>query len=283
MELRAEIAAAIGRMPVDFIPLHGGCVSAVYRVRFAAGPTLIAKVDEEDVAVLPVEAFMLRYLAGHTSLPVPELHYASERLLIMSDMPGESHLNPAAERHAAELLAALHAHSAPTYGFERDTAIGGLCQPNPPTDSWLAFFRDHRLRYMADEAVREGRLPASMRERLERLCLRLDGLLPEPGQPALIHGDVWTTNILSMNGRITAFLDPAIYFAHHEIELAFTTLFGTFGRDFFIRYSELRPIAPGFFETRRHLYNLYPLLVHVRLFGGAYVNSVAQTLQRFGF
>lgn len=283
MDLQAEVIAAIGRRPLDFAPLPGGCVSAVYRLRFAAGPSLIAKVDEDGAAVLPVEAFMLRYLAEHTSLPVPELHYASERLLIMSDMPGESHFEAAAERHAAELLAALHTHTAPTYGFERDTVIGGLHQPNPPTESWLSFFRDQRLRYMGDEAAREGRLPAAVRERLERLCLRLGELLPEPDQPALIHGDVWTTNVLSVNGHITAFLDPAIYFAHHEIELAFTTLFGTFGRDFFARYDELNPIAPGFFETRRHLYNLYPLLVHVRLFGGAYVNSVGQMLQRLGF
>ncbi len=283
MELRDEIAAAIGQIPVDFAPLHGGCISAVYRMRFATGPSLIAKVDEDDAGILPVEAFMLRYLAGNTALPVPEVSHSSERLLIMSDVPGDSHFGPAAERHAAELLAALHAHTAPTYGFERDTVIGGLHQPNPPTELWLPFFRDQRLRHMAEEAARAGRLPADLRLRLERLCLHLEELLPEPARPSLIHGDVWTTNVLGEGGRITAFLDPAIYFAHNEIELAFITLFGTFGRDFFARYHELRPIAPGFFEARRHLYNLYPLLVHVRLFGGAYVNSVAQTLQRFGF
>ncbi len=283
MELCAEIAAATGRSPIDCLPLHGGCVSAVYRLRFTAGPSLIAKVDEDESAALPVEAFMLRYLAENTALPVPEVYYASERLLIMSDVPGGSHFDPTAERHAAELLAALHALSAATYGFARDTVIGGLRQPNPPTASWPAFFRDHRLRFMADEAAREGRLPAEVRGRLERLCRRLDELLPEPDRPALIHGDVWTTNVLSADGRITVFLDPAIYFAHHEVELAFTTLFGTFGREFYARYDALRPIAPGFFEARRHLYNLYPLLVHVRLFGGAYVGSVAQTLQRFGF
>ncbi len=79
------------------------------------------------------------------------------------------------------------------------------------------------------------------------------------------------------------FVDPAIYYAHPEIELAFTTLFGTFERPFFDRYHELRPIAPGFFEERRDIYNLYPLLVHVRLFGGSYVSSVERTLRQFGY
>jgi fructosamine-3-kinase len=107
--------------------------------------------------------------------------------------------------------------------------------------------------------------------------------LVEPERPSLIHGDVWTTNVLAEGEQITAFLDPAIYFAHAEIELAFTTLFGTFGPAFYERYHQIRPIGPGFFETRRDLYNLYPLLVHVRLFGGSYVNSVHQILARFGY
>ncbi len=83
--------------------------------------------------------------------------------------------------------------------------------------------------------------------------------------------------------RIAGFVDPAIYFGHPEIELAFSTLFGTFGEPFFRRYAELRPLRPGFLEHRRDLYNLYPLLVHVRLFGGSYVNSVDGTLKRLGF
>src|SRR5690606_31505376 len=101
--------------------------------------------------------------------------------------------------------------------------------------------------------------------------------------PALIHGDLWTTNILAQDGRITGFLDPAIYYAHPEIELAFSTLFNTFDAPFFERYRQLRPLEPGFFETRRDIYNLYPLLVHVRLFGGGYVGALERFLRRFGY
>ena len=99
-------------------------------------------------------------------------------------------------------------------------------------------------------------------------------------QPSLIHGDVWTTNVLASSERITGFLDPAIYYADPEIELAFITLFNTFGRPFFQRYHELRPISTDFWEIRRDLYNLYPLLVHVRLFGGGYVGAVEQILDK---
>jgi len=105
----------------------------------------------------------------------------------------------------------------------------------------------------------------------------------EPVRPSLIHGDMWGGNVLAANGMITGFIDPALYFADPEIELAFTTLFSTFGDTFFSRYNEHRPLAPGFFEERRDLYNLYPLLVHVRLFGGSYVDSVDGILRKFGF
>ncbi|MDP6927871.1 MAG: fructosamine kinase family protein, partial [Rhodospirillales bacterium] len=130
--------------------------------------------------------------------------------------------------------------------------------------------------------ISSGRMPTSMMSRLERLAGRLSEWIDEPCEPSLIHGDMWGGNVLCADGRITGFIDPAIYFADAEIELAFTTLFGTFGDDFFARYNEHRPLKPGFFETRRDLYNLYPLLVHVRLFGGSYVNSVETTLRRFG-
>lgn len=121
-----------------------------------------------------------------------------------------------------------------------------------------------------------------MRERIEALCARLGEWLEEPARPSLIHGDLWGGNVLAADGRISGFIDPAIYYADPEIELAFTTLFGTFGDAFFRRYGELRPLRARFFEERRDLYNLYPLLVHVRLFGGEYVSQVEAILRKFG-
>ncbi len=64
--------------------------------------------------------------------------------------------------------------------------------------------------------------------------------------------------------------------------MAFRHLFNTFGQALLRRYGALRPIREGFFEERRDLYNLYPLLVHVRLFGGSYVDAVERTLGRYG-
>ncbi len=283
MALVDAIERAVDSAVVDVDPLTGGCIGQVAHVRLADGRDLVAKYDDGRAPKLDIEGYMLRYLADHSQLPVPTVLVDLPHLLLMSYERGESRFSAEAQHHAADLLADLHAITAPQFGLERDTLIGGLPQPNTPTDSWLDFFRDQRLIYMANEGVRVGRLPASLRTRLGRLCNHLDRWLVEPKQPSLIHGDVWTTNVLASNGTSTAFLDPAVYYADPEIELAFTTLFGTFGEPFFERYHALRPIRDGFFEERRDLYNLYPLLTHVRLFGGSYVASVDRTLQRFGF
>ena len=283
MDLRREIETAVSQKVIDIAPLSGGCIGQVYRVRLADGETVVVKADDGKSPKLDIEGRMLQYLHDHSDLPVPQVFYTQPNLLIMAYLQGDSYFSPSAQEHAAELLATLHNTSAPAFGLEWDTLIGGLHQPNQPMDSWLDFFRERRLLYMAEEGVRSGRLPTTVLSRLESFCGQLDRWLHEPKRPSLIHGDVWTTNVLAVNNQITGFVDPAIYYADPEIELAFTTLFGTFGDAFFRRYQEIRPLPDGFFDTRKDIYNLYPLLVHVRLFGGSYVTSVERTLRRFGF
>lgn len=281
--LEELIEAKMGHSVTVVEPLSGGCIGQVYAVRLTDGRRTVVKVDDGEAPRLDVEGYMLRYLAQQSDLPVPAVHVSEPGLLVMDFIEGESRFPPAAQRRAADLLAALHNVRGPGFGLERATLIGGLHQPNPWADSWLTFFREQRLHYMAREAERAGRLPVDVRRRVERFSADLERWLAEPEHPSLIHGDVWTTNVLALGDKVTGFVDPAIYYADPEIELAFTTLFGTFGRPFFERYQDLRPLAPGFFEERRDIYNLYPLLVHVRLFGGSYVGSVEQTLRRFGY
>ncbi len=278
-----DIEVAIGQEVVDISPLGGGCVGQVYQATLRDGLRLVAKVDDSDSPRLDIEGYMLQFLSEHSELPVPEVLYCSPQLLLMSFILGSSSFSKPTQEHAAELLACLHQVEGPAYGFEKDTLVGGLHQPNPWSKSWLTFFRDERILYMGKECVRRGRFASEFYGRLKRFTDKLELWLQEPRYPSLIHGDVWTSNVLAAEGRITGFLDPAIYFADPEIELAFATLFGTFGEWFFARYQEFTPIRPGFFEERKDIYNLYPLLVHVRLFGGSYVNSVDNILRRFGY
>jgi fructosamine-3-kinase len=223
---------------------------------------------------------MLRYLAAHSRLPVPAVLYSEETMLVLERVPCDAgRIGPAAQLDAADHLAALHEVTFPRFGLERDTVIGGLPQPNGWSDSWQEFFRENRLFFMGRRALDAGAISSACFGRLERLGARLEDWIAEPNRASLVHGDAWAGNVLIHRGHVAAFVDPAIYFADAEIELAFVTLFATFGEEFFRRYGERRPIAPGFFEVRRDLYNLYPLLVHAVLFGGSYGQSVDRTLR----
>ena len=277
-----RVAEALGSGVARSGPLSGGCIGEVYRMDLEDGRAVVVKVADGG-GTLDIEGYMLQYLGEHSDLPVPAVHLSEPGLLIMDYAEGDSRFGKAEQTHAAELLAALHGVKAQRHGLERDTLIGGVHQPNPWTDSWLAFFAEHRLIFMAEEAARAGQCGQDLVKRVRNFADGLDKFLQEPPHPSLLHGDVWTTNVLAHRGRITAFLDPAVYYGHPEVELAFTTLFGTFGEPFFQRYHELRPIPDGFFEVRKDIYNLYPLLVHTRLFGGGYASSVSSTLKRHGY
>jgi fructosamine-3-kinase len=279
--LAAAIAGALGDDVAGVEPLGTGTGGRVelHRVLMADGRRLVAKSAPGGLAV---EGWMLGELARRSDLPVPQVLYTDEQLLLMEQLESGGPVTRAVEMAAADHLAALHGLEAEGYGLSRDTVIGSLPQPNPLSDDWPAFFRNHRLWSFARAAEQDGRLGAGEMAAIDWVATRIDGFGLAPAVPSLIHGDVWAGNVLvGTDGRLSGFIDPAIYHADPEVELAFIRLFGTFGEAFFDRYAEHRPFAPGF-DRRCDLYNLYPLLVHVRLFGAAYVSRLSAVLRRLG-
>jgi fructosamine-3-kinase len=280
MALDAAVATACGSRPRSAVPLFGGCIAEVYRLDFDDRAPLVAKVARGGG--LAVEGFMLDYLARHSALPVPATHHVADDLLLMDYVEHVSGRSVAAETDAAKRLAALHGITADAYGFERDTVIGALPQPNPWTADWCAFYREHRLLVMGRIARESGRLPAETHRALERFCTRLEDFIDQPPAPGLVHGDVWSGNVLFTADRVAAFIDPALYFADPEVEIAYIELLSTFGAAFHRRYRELRPLRPGYAEGRRDVYNLFPLLVHTEICGPPYAQMVQDILTRYG-
>ena len=279
----AQVEAVAGRTLRQVTPLHGGMIGEVYRVQFADGAQAVAKVDRRPQPELAVEGMMLAYLGAHSDVPVPGLWHVAPDLLLMDYLPGASRFDAAAEAHLADILVDLHGVHAAACGFEQDTLIGLLPQPNPWTASWVEFFGEQRLRHLGRQAVAMGRMPAALMTRIDALAHRLGDIIEEPARPSLVHGDIWSANVLAQDGRITGVLDPAVYYGHREIELAYIFLFHSFGDAFRHRYLELWPLTPGYFQERIFVYQLYPLLSHVCHFGGHYVESTAATLARLGF
>jgi fructosamine-3-kinase len=285
--LKTRLEQALGSPVVEAASLPVGFGLTGLTLKLGDGRRLAVKArqgTDSGKPSLELEAFMLGELKRRSDLPVPLVHHAEPDLLVMDFIDNDgSAFTPGVERHAAELIAKLHATRRERFGYGRDTLIGPLPQPNPETDTWVPFFRDQRLLSMARRAHAEGSLPAAMLGRIERLAERIGDYLVEPAFASLLHGDLWTGNVLTRQGRVAGLVDPAIYCGHPEIELAFATLFGTFGKPFFEVYETLMPLEPGFHELRSSLYNLYPLLVHVRLFGAGYLAGIEATLARLGF
>lgn len=277
-----KIERALQRRVRTWQPLAGGMISQVMRVEVDNGESVVAKIGDGGHD-LGIEAYMLRYLREHSGLPVPEVLHDEPSLLLMEFVEGRIEWEGDSLRHLGELLARCHQVTSTSYGHERDTLIGPLHQPNGPTDSWIEFFREHRLLYMIGVARKSGNLPAGLEDRLYRIADRVDEFLIEPEKPVLIHGDMWKTNVISRAGRVAGILDPALYYAHNEMELAYMTLFSGTGDEFFRAYSKTIPIENNFYTTRRHIYNLYPLLIHLTIFGAKYLPPLNETLRRFGF
>ncbi len=177
-------------------------------------------------------------------------------------------------------LAALHRHGAPTFGLDHDNFVGSLPQENgPPSPTWPEFYRARRLEPLLRRAADEGLCTPRMRQGFERLFRALDQLCGPPEPPARLHGDLWGGNLLCDDRGAPCLVDPAVYGGHREIDLAMMRLFGGFGARVFDAYAEAAPLADGHRE-RIPLYQLYPLMVHVNLFGGGYVGSVESALGR---
>ncbi len=176
-------------------------------------------------------------------------------------------------------LATLHRHSHATFGLDHENYIGSLPQQNTPHAKWVNFFIECRLLPQLVRGEDSGAISSMLRKKFDALFLRLNELMPEE-KPALLHGDLWSGNLLIDDSGYPCLIDPAVYYGNREAELAFTQLFGGFDESFLHVYNSDFPLQPEF-TTRIDLYNLYPLLVHVNLFGGSYLQSVERIIKQY--
>ncbi len=284
----ADIATRIEQVmgvPVAGVrPLSGSYGLSLEVVELADGRRLVAKHGKGPRPDhLEIEGRMLRRLEGE--IPVPHVHHVAPDLLVMDYIAGSGGGGASVERHMAELLAPMYRKRQPFFGLQFDTTIGPLPQPNPQYDTWVDFFREQRLLFMARLAHERAGLPAKLLRRIERLCARLEEFIDEPAHPSLLHGDIWGGNVIASGGKVAAFIDPAIYYGHYEYDLAFMTMFGTAGRAFFDAFEALMPDfdRPGFEQTRRDIYLIYPHLTHVLICGLSYASGIDSRLRKFGF
>ena len=258
----ADRAAALLGVPVlGAAALSGGDLSAVHRLRLADGGSAIAKQGP----LVAEEADMLAAIAARGA-PAPAVLAVGEDLLLIAEMPNDGHLG-ASWDNLVTVLQTLHVASGRAYGWPADYAFGRVAIPNGATDDWPSFWAERRLR------THIPHVPAPLARRLDRLAGRLPDLLPQHPAPALLHGDLWGGNVLTSCGRVTALIDPACYRGDREVDAAMLTLFDAPPARFF----DALALTAGW-QERQPIYRLWPLLVHLRLFGSSYIGAVEAAL-----
>ena len=287
--LEAELRAALGDPGLRITAVHpvsGGCIREAARLETTKGD-LFAKWNDQGPADLFLrEADALRALRNAArALLVPEVLLAAPpregrpAFIVMEYLSPSSGSGSQAHEALGRGLAAVHRRSAPAFGFSVTTYCGPTPQDNTLGVSWAAFYAERRIRVLARLLEGKGEVGAAEHRILERLADRLPALLPHETVPSLIHGDLWSGNVLH-TARGPALVDPACAYADREMEFGITTLFGGFPDRFFAAYEEAWPLPIGWRE-RNPIYQLYHLLNHVLIFGGAYGPQALALARRY--
>lgn len=263
MTLAARIEAGLGSAVISTRSMSGGDLSDVFDVRLADGRRLVAKRADTAAA----EGAMLAAIRS-SGCPSPEVVLCEADLLVMERLADGGMPGPAGWEAAGIGVRALHDTHGGAYGWAADHAFGTVPIPNGSTSDWPGFWAERRL-LAAPEAV-----PAPVARRLEALARTLPDRLPAAPPAALLHGDLWSGNLLFGPAGFSGVIDPAAYFGDAEVDLAMLTLFGAPPLAFFEGYGAP---AEGW-DARRPIYQLWPALVHLRLFGAGYRPMVERLL-----
>ncbi|MHA7131619.1 fructosamine kinase family protein [Algoriphagus namhaensis] len=176
-------------------------------------------------------------------------------------------------------LAHLHLTSTPKFGLDEDNFIASLLQRNHEEDTWFDFFVEHRLEPLLGKAYFDRLISLEFLKKFQGIYPSIQDIFPKE-KPALLHGDLWSGNVIPTKDGQPCLIDPAIYYGHREMDIAFSKLFGGFDSKFYEAYESILPLEPDF-ESRMGVYNLYPLLVHLNLFGTAYLPGIERIVKRF--
>lgn len=247
--------------------LAGGDLSLVLRLDLGAGGAAVVKSGPDPLA----EAAMLNAIRA-AGVAAPRVLAASPQVLVLEDVPNGGGLDAGGWHDLGSALSVLHSSHGARYGWDRDYAFGALRIDNAVCDNWAEFWATRRL------LPELARLPANLARRLEDLAADLPNRLPRTPPACLLHGDLWAGNLLSHAGRFAGLIDPACCFGDAEVDLAMLHLFGSPQPAFLEAYG---PLEPGV-DDRRPLYQIWPAIVHVRLFGASYHGILDGLLRRCG-
>lgn len=262
MTLGARIEAALGQSVRDSRQLPGGDLGGAALITLEDGSRVVAKNGE----LVAEESTMLRAIAD-TGVPAPGVLYCENTLLVMEFIESDGDIGWLS---LAENLHSLHAPRDSAFGWGRDYAFGKVTISNTTMEDWPGFWARRRLLPFCEH------VDAALARRIETLAGRLPDMLPVTPPAALLHGDLWSGNTLFCGGELVGLIDPASYYGDREVDFAMLQVFAS-PPDSFFAASDL----DAGWQERLPIYQLWPMLVHLRLFGSAYRSRVDSLLSAY--
>lgn len=260
----------------------GGCINQGGRLTTSHGVYFLKWNSlKKFPGMFAAEARGLSLLRNSKALNVPEVIHVGDagvfQFLLLEYIEQAERTRDYWEKFGSG-LASLHRNSSDEYGLDHDNYMGSLTQSNEKSSSWIEFFIEQRLKKQLKLAHDQNNIDNALLKKFDLLFKKLSSLLPEE-PPALLHGDLWGGNLMTNARGEPCLIDPAVYYGHREVDLAMTQLFGGFNKSFLEGYNHTFPLAPGY-EERYNIYNLYPLLIHVNLFGADYRSQVVSIVNQ---
>ncbi len=266
--------------------VSGGCINQAWKLTLSNGEEVFLKENSADfkgMFTAEVKGLKALMVEGGPQVPIPIAAHTDGRsqFIVMTFIRQDRHA-PMFWEKFGYAFARLHTHKAADYhGFQGDNYIGSTPQMNPKCKSWIEFFGKRRLGFQIELAAQKGLAGAALIDKTKKLISRLADYLPEPEHASVLHGDLWSGNVMTNQDGQAAIIDPATYYGHNEADLAMTELFGRFDSAFYAAYNEILPISREYNESRKEIYYLYHVLNHLNIFGASYASQAMSIVNRY--
>ncbi len=273
--------------------IGGNAISQIYLLTNQQQHKIVAKISTAiNDDVYAKEAYGLNLLTQTKTLRIPEVLHVSDNCLLIEHIASKQQTSDY-WRNFASQLADLHRNNhhqdktsqssmspkKPLFGLEHHNYCGESPQMNGWYEDGHALFTEQRLIHQAQLALDNGFLEHQWVIYIESICKRLPELIPSQ-PPSLLHGDLWSGNVLVDEHGQPALIDPAVYYGWRESDIAMTLMFGGLPHEFYLAYDEAWPMESNW-RDRVPLYNLYHLLNHLNIFGQSYAEQVKNTIARY--
>jgi len=263
-------------------PLSGGDINEVYKISCTLGNYVVKYNSRLRFPTMFYKEAngldILRKGGLRTPNVIDHFEHMDDQFLILEYIAEEKAENKF-WIHFAISLSELHQKSSTSFGLDLDNYIGSLGQYNGQMPTWEEFFISKRLKPLIKIAFNKGLLTRKHLTDFDHFFTVFSELLPVE-IPSLLHGDLWSGNLLCGSGQQAVFIDPAVYYGHREVDIAMTKMFGGFDPVYLDYYQDCFPLEKGW-EERVPIHNLYPRLVHLVLFGHSYLSGIENVIQRY--